>query len=62
MPDNIDQAASLAAWLIQTKNKQRNVALIIACNKYKVPFNFRPVVSKRATAIMNGDNIKMRLL
>ena len=50
--DNLDQAAELAYWLIG-KGKQKNVAVIIGCNKFKVPFSFRAVVSKRVTELRN---------
>lgn len=32
--DEISKAASLAFWLITEKNKPKNVAVIIAMNKY----------------------------
>ena len=35
--DTISKAASLAFWLITEKNKPKNVAMIIAMNKYPLP-------------------------
>lgn len=60
--DNLDQAASLACWLMVHKKQKRNVAVIVGCNKYRVPFSFRLVVSKRATEIMKLNNPQLKLI
>lgn len=49
MKDKIKRSANLAAWLMATGGKKRNVALIIAMNKYKIPKELKPVISKAAT-------------
>lgn len=53
MEENIYKASSLCAWLIKEKGVKRNVAVIIASNKHKVPLLSRSQVSKKATELMN---------
>lgn len=62
LEDQIEKAASLAMWLNLDKNKKRKIALIIACNKYKIPPYFRNNVSKRVTEIKNSKKPKQLML
>jgi len=59
--DNIDQAAELVIWLM-TKDRKRNVAIAIACNKYKIPFSYKPVVNKRVSYLKKHPKNQMELL
>jgi len=49
--DKIQEAGGLAAWLMMEKMKPRNVAVIIAQNKYKLSLKSRSEISKIATKI-----------
>ncbi|MCP3681707.1 MAG: hypothetical protein GY861_03365 [bacterium] len=54
MEEKINKAASLSAWLIREKGRDRRVAVIIGCNKYKVPFSLRSKVNKKVTELNKG--------
>jgi len=56
--DDLSKAASLAFWLITEKHKPKNVACIIAINKYKLPpFSSREPLRKKLKELMTPESL-----
>jgi hypothetical protein len=58
MKNKFNKAAKLAHWLWINKNKKKNVAAIIACNKYKLnTFSDKPKILRAMTSIKKYGSV-----